>query len=221
MLQYLFFDFDGVVINSEPLYQRFWIEACEENGFHLSIEQELNLRSRDHKLTEQYFKELFGEKANYDSIRKARTRRMDEYLKTHQIPLKKGIDEVFKYIKSHTDLKIAIVTSSSPDYVKLHAGYNNVLQYIDDIFSVRNVSRGKPFPDVYLKALEEAHANKEEVIVFEDSPNGVKSAFAAELKVIFMEDLSPADQAIKDMTIHQLNKTIDIIKLIPIFADVK
>ena len=216
-VRYIFFDFDGVIIDSEPLYQRFWIEACADEGFTLSKEQELTLRSQDHEITTRYFKELFGPTANYDSIVKHRKERMNEYLKTHQIPAKSGVKEAFEYIKNNTDIKIAIVSSSSEDYVKLHASNNGVLQYIDKIISVKNhVNRGKPYPDVYLKALEFMGVkDKDEVLVLEDSPNGVTSAYNAGLKVIFIKDLSPKDEDIIGKTIYQfenIKELLDVIK---------
>ena len=216
-VRYIFFDFDGVIIDSEPLYQRFWIEACEDEGFTLSKEQELTLRSQYHEITTRYFKELFGPTANYDSIVKHRKDRMNEYLKTHQIPAKSGVKEVFEYIKNNTDIKIAIVSSSSEDYVKLHASNDDVLQYIDKIISVKNhVNRGKPYPDVYLKALEFMGVkDKDEVLVLEDSPNGVTSAYNAGLKVIFIKDLSPKDEDIIGKTIYQfenIKELMDVIK---------
>ena len=216
-VRYIFFDYDGVIIDSEPLYQRFWIEACADEGFTLSKKQELTLRSQDHEITTRYFKELFGPTANYDSIVKHRKERMNEYLKTHQIPAKSGVKEAFEYIKNNTDIKIAIVSSSSEDYVKLHASNNDVLQYIDKIISVKNhVNRGKPYPDVYLKALEFMGVkDKDEVLVLEDSPNGVTSAYNAGLKVIFIKDLSPKDEDIIGKTIYQfenIKELMDVIK---------
>ena len=216
-IKYIFFDFDGVIIDSEPLYQRFWIEACADEGFTLTVEQELTLRSQDHEITTRYFKEKFGPNADYDLIANHRKARMNEYLKTHQIPAKQGVKEVFEYIKNNTDIKIAIVSSSSEEYVKLHASNNDVLQYIDKIISVKNhVNRGKPYPDVYLKALEFMGVkDKDEVLVLEDSPNGVTSAYNAGLKVIFIKDLSPKDEDIINKTIYQfenIKELIDVIK---------
>ncbi|MCR5505967.1 MAG: HAD family phosphatase, partial [Bacilli bacterium] len=213
--KFIFFDFDGVIIDSEPLYQRFWIEACKVHGFDLSIEQELSLRSQDHAITTKYFIDTFGPEADYETIVKTRKELMNEYLKNTQIPVKSGVKEVFEYIKNNTDIRTAIVSSSSEDYVKHHASYNGVLSYIDKIVSVKNhVSRGKPYPDVYLKALEFTGAKKEEVIVLEDSPNGVTSAFNAGLRVIFIKDLSSADANIKKKTIYQLDNIKELIKII-------
>ena len=214
MIKYLFFDFDGVVIDSEPIYQMCWIGACKEYGFVLSPEQELKLRSRDHQMTEDYFHELFGPTADYHKIHAARVKLMEEYLKTHQFPLKAGILEVFKYIKEKTNIKIAIVTSSSIEYVNRHGGYNNILSYLDKIISVRNMPRGKPFPYVYLAALEEAGVNKDEVIVLEDSNNGVSSAYEAGLKVVFVEDLSPVDEEIKNKSEYQIRDIRELLNIL-------
>ena len=213
MNKYLFFDFDGVLLNSEPYYQKYWIEACKENGFDLSIEDELTLRSQDHEITRQFFIDKFGPDADYEKIHASRKRLMDEYLKEHHFYLKDGVIEVLKHIKENTPYKIAVVSSSSKEYIEKHAGFNGVFDYFDEVISVRNVNRGKPYPDVYLKALETVHANKDEVIVFEDSPNGVRSAYNAGLKVIFIEDLSPYDEEIKNKTISQLKNIKEIISL--------
>ncbi len=214
MLKYLFCDFDGVILYSEPLYQKFWIEACQENGFSLSIEQELPLRSRDHQLTEKYFHELFGEKAIYEEIVTSRKRLMNEYLNTHQIPLKDGVLPFLKYVKEETNIKIAIVTSSSEEYVQLHGGYNQILPYIDEIISARNVKRGKPFPYVYQEAIKKAQIREDEVLVLEDSSNGVIAAYEAGLRVIFVEDLSPVDEQIKKMSVEQIKNTMEMIPII-------
>ena len=212
----IFFDFDGVIIDSEPLYQRFWIEACLDNGYVLSKEQELTLRSQDHSITTKYFHDIFGPEASYEKIVERRKIRMNEYLKTHQIPAKMGAKEVFEYIKNNTNIQIAIVSSSSEDYVKYHASNNGLLQYIDKIVSVKNhVNRGKPYPDVYLKALEfMGIKNKDEVIVLEDSPNGVTSAYNAGLNVIFVKDLSTKDEDIIKKTIFQLDSLIELIDIL-------
>lgn len=213
MTKYLFFDFDGVLLNSEPYYQKYWIEACKENGFDLSIEDELTLRSQDHEITRKYFVDKFGPTADYEKIHASRKRLMNEYLEQNHFYLKDDVKEVLQYIKENTDYKIVVVSSSSKEYIAKHAGFSGIFDYFDEVISVRNVSRGKPFPDVYLKAIETVGANKEEVIVFEDSPNGVRSAYNAGLKVIFIEDLSSPNQEIRDKTIKQLKCIKEIMGL--------
>lgn len=213
MVKYLFFDFDGVILDSEPYYQKYWIEACKENGFNLSIEDELSLRSQDHELTRKFFLDKFGPTADYEKIHASRKRLMEEYLSSHHFYLKDGVKEVLEYIKINTNYKIVIVSSSSKEYIQKHATFNGVFDCFDEIISVRNVKRGKPYPDVYLKAIEAVSANKEEVIVFEDSPNGIRSAYNAGLKVIHIKDLTPADSEIKNKTIAQLKNIKEIISL--------
>ena len=213
MTKYLFFDFDGVLLNSEPYYQKYWIEACKENGFDLSIEEELTLRSQDHEITRKYFIDKFGPTADYEKIHASRKRLMNEYLEHNHFYLKDGVKEVLQYIKENTDYKIVVVSSSSKDYIAKHAGFNGIFEYFDEVISVRNVARGKPFPDVYLKAIETVGANKDEVVVFEDSPNGVRSAYNAGLKVIFIEDLSSPNQEIREKTIKQLKSIKEIMGL--------
>ena len=165
-------------------------------------------------MTAEFFKKEFGENADYYKIVETRKKMMDEYLKGEIIPAKDGAFETLKYIKENTDYKIAIVSSSSITYVKEHSQENNILQFIDKIISVRGLPRGKPFPDVYLKALLEAGISKDEVVVFEDSPNGVRSAYNAGLRTIFIKDLTGPTKEIKEKTIYQLDKITEVINIL-------
>ena len=61
------------------------------------------------------------------------------------------------------------------------------------------------------------NASKDEVIVFEDSPNGVSAGYNAGLSVVFIEDLSPADELIYQRSKYQLKSAIEIIDLLKSF----
>jgi DNA helicase-2/ATP-dependent DNA helicase PcrA len=69
-------------------------------------------------------------------------------------------------------------------------------EYIDGVISAKDVKRGKPFPDVYLYACEITKTNPNDVVVFEDSPNGLMSSSAAGCFTVMVEDLTPFE---KDM----------------------
>lgn len=214
-LKAVFFDFDGTLVDSEIFFRDFWIEACKDNGFDLSNEEELYLRSLDHQLTEEYFHKLFGPSASYEKIYESRDRIRNETFKTKRFGLKEGALEALRFLHDELNIPCYVVSSSSLDYVIEHSTRLGIKDYFTDIISVRGEKRGKPFPYVYLRALEKAHLNKDEVIVIEDSPNGVRSAYNAGIRTIFVKDLSEADDEIREKSIYQLdnlNQLIDVLK---------
>lgn len=58
------------------------------------------------------------------------------------------------------------------------------------MISAKYVKRGKPYPDVYLSACLKVGISPKDVVVFEDSPNGLKSAKSAGCITVMMEDLT-------------------------------
>ena len=58
------------------------------------------------------------------------------------------------------------------------------------------IENGKPAPDIYLEAAKQLGLSPEECAAFEDSPNGLKSAYAAGCKAIMIPDLSQPDKEV-------------------------
>ena len=76
---------------------------------------------------------------------------------------------------------------------------DDVQAYFDEIISVKEVPRGKPFPDVYLFACEKLGLRPEECLAIEDSPNGIRSAYRAGTRVVMVPDLTGPDEELAGM----------------------
>ena len=66
------------------------------------------------------------------------------------------------------------------------------------------VERGKPAPDIYLYACRELEIAPEEAYAVEDSPNGVRSAYAAGCRVIMIPDQTQPDAELKKLLTAQV-----------------
>ena len=189
----VFFDLDGVLLDTEPLYRRFWKEAAAYYGYTIKDEEALSLRSLDATLSRAWFEENFGADI-YDTVREMRKKLMEEYRKDSPVKAKKGAAEVLKEMER----------IKRPYYIVTASPLSRVERYTKDagldidpsrVISTKTVSRGKPFPDVYLEALKPAGCSADEAIAVEDSPNGIKSAKAAGFYTVMIPDLTrPTDE---------------------------
>lgn len=206
----VFFDFDGVIVDSERLYQRFWNEAIREFGFVPKEEETLNLRSCDAALGKKLMEEAYGIPFPYSDIRQRRIELMNDYLKIHPLRLKPGALECLRFLKEK-GIGAYIVSSTPLERLKEEISELGIAEYVDQALSAKEVEHGKPYPDVYLSALETAKLSKEDVLVVEDSPNGIASAYAAGLSVAMVGDLDKADPIRKDQIIFEMSDLDELI----------
>ena len=209
----VFFDLDGVLIDTEPLYSRFWIEAMKEAGHEMSREDSLKMRSLDRELARQFLKERYNE-GDYDRIRELRKSLMEDYRKANPIRPKKGAKEMIKRLDD-AGIGWYIVTASPLSRIMRYSGDTGLVFPEDKLISTKTVERGKPYPDVYLKACEVAGVRPGGNVAVEDSPNGVRSAKAAGLTTVFIPDLTEPDtEDMKycDHVIGELGELWDIIR---------
>lgn len=184
------FDLDGTLVDTERAYNFAWCKACQCMGFNLSSEQALFLRSCDAKLGYKYLSGLFQTEFSYDELKKIRGKYMDEFFAQNGgIKLKKGALQFVTFLKQEKK-DVCIVSAATVQKVQETIKGLSLPFTTKELFSAKDVERGKPFPDVYLKLAEEKGISPDEIIVFEDSPNGVKSAVSAGCHVIFIPDLT-------------------------------
>ena len=119
---------------------------------------------------------------------------MKDFLSEHTYELKPGVKAFLEKCRELPVRKV-IVTSSRPEEKMPELERLGIGQYFDGFVSVEEVKRGKPFPDVYLFACSRLGLDPGECLAIEDSPNGVRSAYDAGVKVVMVPDLTgPTDE---------------------------
>ncbi len=212
----VFLDFDGVIVDSERIYQRFWKEAFEAYGYKTCPSVLLSLRSCEAKTGESLMRTIYGPTFPYLEIRKLRSSLMSEYVKSHPYQLKKGIMDFLAFLKEKGIFSF-IVSSSPKETIRKEVERLGISPFFSDILSAKDAKNGKPYPDVYLKAIELSKLSKDEIIVIEDSPNGICSAFNAGLKVIMADDIDKASKETSKMIIDEVSEISELINH-PIFS---
>lgn len=194
----ILFDLDGVLLDTEKIYNKYWKQAASELGFDLADEIFLQLRSCDSSIARRIVDTAADVDGAYDRIRARRKELMKDSAWTDGIEIKDGVIGFLSAIM-HLPVRKAIVTSSSLEKKLELLTRLGIADYFDEIISVKEVPRGKPFPEVYLFACEKLGLKPEECLAIEDSPNGIRSAYGAGVRVVMVPDLSGPDEELAGM----------------------
>lgn len=190
------FDMDGLVLDTEKLYARFWAEASAFYGFQMSYPQALRMRAANSRLSEANLHAFFGPDADYWQLRAKRIELMDAYIAENGVEPKPGIYELLDYL-SKKGIPAAIASSSPMDRIQRHLGSLGLYHRFTAVCSGYDVPNGKPAPDIYLKSAAALGLRPEDCLALEDAPVGIESAFRANCLPVVIPDLDqPSEETI-------------------------
>ncbi len=206
----IIFDMDGVILDSEKALMDVWIEFANMHNIKNIEEVYLKCTGANVDKTKEIVMDYYGKDFPYDSYAKDIMKMYFDKYKDFKLPLKKGVFELLNYLKNNNK-KIALASSTKKDLVLKELGAHNLLTYFDVIVTGDMVSKSKPEPDIYLKAIELLKIDSFKLFAIEDSFNGVKSATKANLKTIMVPDLVKPDEFIKNKATIVLSNLLEII----------
>ena len=207
------FDMDGLVLDSEVLYSRFWREACGHFGFAMDFEQSLQMRSQGKELGDAILKGFYGPTANYTAIRNKRIEIMEAYIARHGVALKPGIRELLEYLKE-AGIPAAITSSSPLDKIREYMQMHGLSGYFAALCSGRDTPRSKPEPDIYLHGAAAIGVDPRFCLGLEDSPAGLLSAHRAGCLSVMIPDLDQPTGEMRPYIYAVADSLFDIIDLI-------
>ena len=207
------FDMDGLVLDTEKLYSRFWMEACHFYGFPMTYPQSLCMRALNAQLGEAKLKEFFGDTIDYPTVRSKRIELMERYVNECGVDLKPGIRELLQWMQEK-GIPGAIASSSPVPRIRKHLAFHGLDGAFTALCSARDVAKGKPEPDIYLHAAATLGFQPEECLALEDSPTGIRSAASAGCLTVMIPDQDQPPEEIKALLYSKADSLKDIIDLL-------
>lgn len=207
------FDMDGVILDSEKLYVRFWCEAGRFYGFPMEEKHALSIRSMARPLASEKLRGIFGSSFDYDAVRSKRVELMDKYVEENGIELKDGAEDLLVYLKEN-GYRIALATATPPDRAEKYLRAHDLYKYFDVTVSASMVSLGKPAPDIYLRAAEMLGLSAQSCLALEDSPNGIRSASSAGCVTVMVPDLDLPNDDILTLLHSVANGLCDVKRIL-------
>lgn len=207
------FDMDGLVLDTEKLYTRFWQEAAITCGYPMTKEQALGMRSLNRGVGLAKMQSYFGPDVDYDFIRQKRIELMDAFVEKEGVTLKPGIHELLTFLKER-GIKTAIATSSPMERTVLYLTSVGLQKSFDELVSGYMVEKGKPEPDIYLYAAKKLGAEPCNCMVLEDSPAGILAAYRAGCVPVMIPDQDEPDEDTKQLLYAKAESLTGVIALL-------
>ena len=202
---YIIFDMDGVLLDSEPMHQEIIYETFQLKGI---------------PFDKAYIQTLTGMSAfpMWEKVKRdaQRTESVEELMQFHRdylfkrlpevkVPLVPHVKEVLEKFKNEGK-HLSLASSSGRKLIDIFTQQTNIAHYFEVIMSGDDVQYSKPNPEIFLKVAQWYHLPATQFTVIEDSTNGVKAAKSANMKCIGFDnplsggqDLSQADLLIHSM----------------------
>lgn len=187
------FDMDGLLFDTERIYQQTWLEIAGEKGVELDggFVKAISGTNGSHmcRIIERYYHVSDG-----TAIMEECMGRIRKKLSVH-VPVKKGVHEILDFLQKK-GIRTAVASSSAAGQIESNLETAGIRGYFSAVVSGMQVSRGKPEPDIFLYAAERIGCAPDVCFVFEDSENGIKAGCAAGCTTIMVPDLMEASPAI-------------------------
>lgn len=211
MIRALIFDFDGLILDTETPEFLAWQELYREHGQELTAGtwgQIVGGTAASAFEPASYLQELVGRSRALDleAIRAGKRAHVLELIAAR--PVLPGVSDILDAAR-RLGLRLAVASSSSHKWVDAHLTTRGLFPFFELIVCSEDAPRVKPYPDLYLRALDLLGLPAEQAIAFEDSPNGVRAARAAGLSVVAVPNPMTAQLSIEGENLR-LNSLADL-----------
>ncbi|MBA2657231.1 MAG: HAD family phosphatase [Tatlockia sp.] len=201
MFQAVIFDFDGVILDSEPLHYEACSHVIKKLGLALSypeyVDKYLGLSDKE------MFPKLFSARNfsfsmdEINALIEEKTKQYQEIIKQcDSLPMIDSVDRYIDYISQKIP-KLAICSGSTRNEIMAvltKFKHGKLQTYFDTIVTSEDIQQGKPSPEGYLLTAKRLNVSPSQCVVIEDTPHGVDAAKAAGMHAIALLTSYKKDQ---------------------------
>ena len=194
------FDMDGTLLDTQKIFIPAWEWAGENQGIKDLGKDLPNVCGMNINGWSAYLEEHYPT-LDVDRFNKEMRAYVEEKL---VVRFRRGGRELLTYLKQR-GIKVGLASGSSRKSVDHHLKEVGISDYFDATVAGNEVTKGKPFPDVFLLTAEKMGVLPQDCYVFEDSVNGVKAAVAAGMKCIGFPDIAEFPEDIRKLLVAEID----------------
>lgn len=209
MTKLAIFDVDGTLIDSESIYVKAALLNNKINNYNVPLNVIMNTIGRNRESVRQVVIDSQTKDFDYDTYRSKLMNLYDE----DSLTLKKGAINILEYCKNHNILS-AVATSTYKEKQLRILTQLDIAKYFDYMVFGDEIKNSKPAPDIYLNVYNHYNFKKEDILIFEDSRNGILSAHNAGIKVVYIKDVVDVEKEVVDLAYKSIKDLDEGIKLL-------
>ena len=214
MIRSVIFDMDGLLIDSECLSVSGWRQAFREAGLPFSEQLIASCRGTGREDMRRRFEAYFaGRAADFDALLRRKNELADQVTAREGVHPKVGALTLLGWLRDQ-GYAVALATSTGEAVASEKLRGIGFYDYFDHYVYGSMITRYKPAPDIFLRAIELLDCPPQKCLVLEDSPNGIRAAHAAGAKPMMIPDLTQPDEELKRLLWAQGTTLLDVIPLL-------
>jgi len=189
------FDMDGLMLDTEPLAARAWIDAARDLGVAFDASINHRLIGRNFPDCRTIIGEHHGAGYPVDDLMGAWHGAYDAIVQREGIAFKPGLPELLDWL-DEARIPKAVATSTRRARAQAKLELTGILERFAALVGGDEVARGKPAPDIFVEAARRLGVPPSACMVLEDSEPGMRGALAAGMTPVMVPDLLPPSPAL-------------------------
>jgi beta-phosphoglucomutase len=178
----LLFDMDGVIIDSNPFHREAWVAYNLQHGL---VTTEAMIERMYGRRNDRIVRDFFGDGLSDEEVAARGAAKEELYREMVANHLEEMLVPGLRaFLDLYRGAPMAVASNAEPENVNFVLDRSGLRPYFRAVVDGHQVSRPKPYPDVFLRAAELVEITPSNCIVMEDSPTGIAAARAAGMRVI-------------------------------------
>lgn len=208
MIDAAIFDMDGLMFDTQRLYDQMWEPACAEQGLPVIQGMVEDTRGTNGENMWAAIRKYYGEKVNPPKLWADNKKHTFAALEKH-VPKRPGLDELLAWLAAH-DVPMAVASSTEREHVLRNLEVAGVRDYFKVVIAGDMVTRSKPDPETFLVAARELGVEPARSLVLEDAYNGVRAGHAGGFITVMVPDVAAPNNEMHELANHICNSLLDV-----------
>lgn len=207
------FDMDGVVFDSETIMYKAFQQFVEAKNLPSDFKYYAPLLGKNKVDGRITLSQMYDGRVDYDAFINFASTYKKVHIEKYGLPVKRGFYQLLAYLERHR-ITVAMVSSSDTSIIEENLKITNLTKRFSMIMGGNRVIHSKPSPEIYLVALDTLNLTAKDVLVIEDSENGIKASVNAQIDTICVPDMMMPDSMLLKRciaTVDSLDKVIPYI----------
>jgi HAD superfamily hydrolase (TIGR01509 family) len=213
VIEAILFDMDGVLADSEPMWNEIDGAMLAECGIEYHGEHKQSVLGKSFPIALQFYKETYNLPQSIEQLSERRTAIAIDFYGS-KIDTFADVTGVLAALRAR-ELPLGVATSSVGALIYPFLQRHGITDYFTTIVTGEEVTRGKPFPDIYLKCAQKVGVAPEKCLVVEDALAGIQAGKSAGMTVAAIPDPRFSDVSLfpekADYILNRLGELTDLV----------